>query len=329
MSERLASNDPALRSWVESANDPATDFPVQNLPFGVFGREGEEGPARVGVAIGEEVFDLAAAARAGMLRGMGIPGDVEALVSRPRLNELAARGSAVVRAVRERVSELLRSSSPRLPQLLVERRGARMALPFEIGDYTDFYASIHHATNVGSMFRPDNPLLPNYKHLPVGYHGRASSVVVSGTRVRRPRGQTRPKDEEPPVFGPSRLLDYELEVGCFIGGGNALGEPVGIEEAPSRVFGLCLVNDWSARDVQKWEYQPLGPFNSKNFATTVSPWVVTLDALAPFRRGGPARGAGDPELLEYLRAREGGEAKAARPAMRRSVMNGRSKAIRS
>ncbi len=301
-------NDPVLRSWVDSANDPATYFPIQNLPLGVYRRADSDEPARVGVAIGEQVLDLAAAARAGMLRGMGVPADAEALVSRARLNDLAARGQGVLRAVRARVSELLRHGSPRLPQLMVAQREAEMLVPFEIGDYSDFYASIHHATNVGSMFRPDAPLLPNYKHMPIGYHGRASSIVASGTPVRRPMGQTRPKDDEPPIFGPSRMLDYELELGCFIAPGNALGERIGIDEAPGHVAGLCLVNDWSARDVQKWEYQPLGPFNAKNFGTTVSPWVVTLDALEPFRIAPTPRPPGDPAPLPYLTPREGSAA---------------------
>ncbi len=279
-----ATHDPALRSWVESANDPHTDFPIQNLPFGVFRRRGSDETPRVGVAIGDQIFDLAAA---DMLRA-------------DSLNELMALGRDALRELRNALSDRLRQDAESTPALLVPAADAELFLPARIGDYTDFYASIAHATNVGSMFRPDNPLLPNYKWVPIGYHGRSSSIVVSGTEVTRPWGQTREGAEGPPSFGPSKRLDYELEVGVFIGQGNAMGTSVPIDEAERHVFGLCLVNDWSARDIQTWEYQPLGPFLAKNFATSISPWVVTLDALAPFRAPAYARPEGDPAPLPYL-----------------------------
>jgi fumarylacetoacetase len=265
-----------------------TDFPIENLPFGVFRRNGE---AHIGIAFEEDILDLHACARAGQI-------DEPSLLA-PRLNELMSRGRAAARGVRERVTELLTRGTA--DEHLVPREGAEMLLPMAIGDYTDFYASVHHATNVGSMFRPDNPLLPNYKWVPIGYHGRASSIIVSGTPVRRPMGQTRDREDAPPSFGPTRRLDYEMELGMVIGRGNALGEPVPVEEALDRVFGFCLVNDWSARDIQAWEYQPLGPFLAKNFATSISPWIVTLDALEPFRTGVYERPEGDPQPLPYLR----------------------------
>ena len=281
---------PGLRSWVASANDPATDFPIQNLPFGVFRRRDSDETPRVGVAIGDQIFDLAAAD----------------LLRAESLNDLMALGGAAARELRETVSRRLRDDAEPEPALLVPMAEAEMFVPARIGDYTDFYASIAHATNVGSMFRPDNPLLPNYKWVPIGYHGRSSSIVVSGSDVVRPRGQTRDGADGPPTFGPSKRLDYELEVGAFIGQGNALGTTISIDDAERHVFGLCLVNDWSARDIQTWEYQPLGPFLAKNFATTVSPWVVTLDALAPFRAPAYARAEGDPAPLPYLSSPEAG-----------------------
>jgi fumarylacetoacetase len=296
-------HDASLRSWVESANDPATDFPVQNLPLGVFRYRGE-GPARIGCAIGEQVLDLAACAERGLLRGM--PSDVEAACHGTALNGLMALDARVRGTLRHRLSHLLRAEGgfvtarAEAPNVLVPRADAEMQLPAAVGDYTDFYASVFHATNVGKMLRPDNPLLPNYKWVPIGYHGRASSLVVSGTPVARPSGQTEPSDGGTPGFGPSRNLDYELEVGAFLGPGNAQGEPIPLVEAEGHLFGLCLVNDWSARDMQKWEYQPLGPFLAKSFATTVSPWVVTLEALAPFRAAAFARPEGDPRPLPYL-----------------------------
>jgi fumarylacetoacetase len=286
-----ASHDSALRSWVESANDPQTDFPIQNLPFGVFRRRESDETPRVGVAIGDQIFDLAAA---DVLRA-------------DSLNELMAMGRDAARELRNEVSARLRAAAEPMPALLVPMADAELFLPARIGDYTDFYASIAHATNVGSMFRPDNPLLPNYKWVPIGYHGRSSSIVVSGTEIMRPRGQTRDGSEGAPSFGPSRRLDYELEVGAFIGPGNAMGTPIAIDDAERHVFGLCLVNDWSARDIQTWEYQPLGPFLAKNFATSISPWVVTLDALAPFRAPAYARPDGDPAPLPYLASRTDAE----------------------
>ncbi len=298
-----ATHDASLRSWVESANDPATDFPVQNLPLGVFRYLGE-GPSRVGCAIGDRVLDLAACAERGLLRGM--PSDVEEACRGTRLDGLMALEPRLRGTLRHRLSHLLRAEGALVTarteaaNVLVPRKDARMELPAAIGDYTDFYASVFHATNLGKMLRPDNPLLPNYKWVPIGYHGRASSLVVSGTPVRRPCGQTAAAGGGPPAFGPSRSLDYELEVGAFLGPGNPLGEPVPIVAAEDRIFGLCLVNDWSARDLQTWEYQPLGPFLGKSFATSVSPWVVTLEALAPYRVPAFARPDGDPRPLPYL-----------------------------
>jgi len=261
-----------------------TDFPIENLPFGVFRRDGA---AHIGVAFEDRILDLHACARARLI-------DEPALLA-PVLNDMMPRA----REVRARVKELLTRGTA--DEHLVPMAGAEMLLPMRVGDYTDFYASIHHATNVGSMFRPDNPLLPNYKWLPIGYHGRASSIVVSGTPIRRPNGQTKDEASPAPLFGPSKRLDYEMELGMVIGRGNALGEPVAAGDALEHVFGFCLVNDWSARDVQTWEYQPLGPFLAKNFATSISPWIVTLDALEPFRTSAFERAEGDPQPLPYLR----------------------------
>lgn len=293
-------HDPARRSWVTSAQDPHTHFPLQNLPFGAYLRAGETSP-RVGVAIGEEIVDVCALLDADLLQ------DEAARAARAcasgRLDELMGLGRGSVRALRQRLSVLLGEESGAFSareRLLVPMPEARLVLPATIGDYTDFYASVHHATNVGSMFRPDHPLLPNYKWIPVGYHGRASSIVVSGTEVVRPYGQTMADDASAPVFGPTRLFDYELEVGVFVGAGNALGQPIPLARAEEHMFGVCLVNDWSARDLQKWEYQPLGPFLAKNFATTISPWVVTIDALAPFRVPASERPADDPRPLPHL-----------------------------
>ena len=300
------SHDPAHRSWVGSANDGTTDFPVQNLPFGVFRRDFEERP-RVGIAIGDQVLDCLAAARAGCFAELGPLVD-DALQSWS-LNALLALGRADARAIRLTASRLLREGTPEGKRaqalrgdILAAMDSVSMLLPAEIGDYTDFYASIFHATNVGALFRPDAPLLPNYKYVPIGYHGRASSIVPNGTPVRRPRGQLKPDAAAAPVYAASRSLDYELEVGAFICGENAIGDTVPIAEAEERILGLCLLNDWSARDVQSWEYQPLGPFLAKSFATTVGPWVVTLDALEPFRTPAFARPAGDPAPLPYLSA---------------------------
>ncbi len=310
--------DPSLKSWVESANDPASDFPIQNLPLGVFVREDDEdgeGPrASACVAIGDSLLDIDMLFHAGAITGADeaeeeLLRDVHHALHAARLNLLAMSGPEPLAVLRKKVQEFLAWGNPggqsarRLRQkALVLLKGAKLIEPMAVGNYTDFYASIHHATNVGSMFRPDNPLLPNYKHVPIGYHGRASSIVASGRAVRRPVGQTLPDGASEPVFGPCKRLDYELEVGVWIGGVNDLGKAEPINTAERRIFGLCLVNDWSARDMQAWEYQPLGPFLAKNFATSVSPWVVTSEALAPFRTTGPARGPEDPRPLEYLRA---------------------------
>jgi fumarylacetoacetase len=297
-------HDPARTSWVESAQGQ-TDFPIQNLPFGVFRRSQSGHAPSVGVAIGDRILDLAAARELGGFTG-GALRAAEACAS-PSLNSLMSLGQDHWSALRRQISGLLAEDSPALradrrlgDRILIPMADAELLLPSRIGDYTDFYASVHHATNVGSMLRPDNPLLPNYKWVPIGYHGRASSIVRSGTSVRRPRGQLKDPSAETPVFAPTRALDYEMEVGCFVGPGNPLGEPIPIEEAENHLFGLCLVNDWSARDIQTWEYQPLGPFLAKNFATTISPWVVTLEALEPFRVPPYHRPAGDPAPLPYL-----------------------------
>jgi fumarylacetoacetase len=296
-------HDANLHSWLESAEDAASDFPIQNLPLGVFRTEPEE-PGRIGAAIGDRILDLRACNRESLLRGL--PLEVEQACHQTTLNAYMALPSRLRRALRHRLSHLLRASGaqvtaqPSASRVLVKQSDAELLLPASIGDYTDFYASVFHATNVGVLFRPDNPLLPNYKWVPIGYHGRASSIVVSGTPVKRPWGQTEGAAEAPPSFGPTRSLDYELEVGFFMGPGNVLGLPIPIGEAEQHVVGLCLLNDWSARDVQKWEYQPLGPFLAKSFATSISPWVVTLEALAPFRAPAFARPAGDPQPLPYL-----------------------------
>ena len=281
------------RSWVESANAPRCDFPIQNLPFGVFrDSEGDDSP-RVGVAIGDFVLDVSAL-RAGLFEGQARRA-VEACTE-PTLNALMELGPDVHGALRARLVQLLdagdTSSRRYVEPSLTKIKDVEMLLPADIGDYTDFYASIQHATNVGSMFRPDNPLLPNYKHVPIGYHGRASSIIVSGAPVKRPAGQTKADDAEAPSFGPSRMLDYEVEVGAFIGRGNSPGETIPVALSRDYLFGLCLVNDWSARDIQKWEYQPLGPFLAKNFATSISPWVVTMEALEPLRTPATRRADG-------------------------------------
>ncbi|MBX7219622.1 MAG: fumarylacetoacetase [Blastocatellia bacterium] len=297
-------HDPGLRSWVESANLAGTDFPIQNLPLAVFNSPFNEGLPRVGVAIGDSILDITEGWKSGFFEGPADRAAQSCFV--PSLGPLMALGPEHAQALRIRLSQLLRvggvsgQEQEFLSRHLVPRQGTPLRLPVEIGDYTDFYASVYHATNIGSMFRPDNPLLPNYKHIPIGYHGRASSIVVSGTTIHRPSGQTKDDAAENPMFGPCRLLDYELEVGFFVGQGNHLGHPVSIAEADNHIFGLCLVNDWSARDLQKWEYQPLGPFLAKSFSTTISPWVVTLDALAPFRIPAFDRPTGDPSPLPYL-----------------------------
>ena len=293
-------HDPLLKSWVESANEPATDFPIQNLPFGLFARSGSRDAPAVGVAIGDQILDMRALVTDGRIRESAA---AEACTG-ASLNPLMSIAPSALSELRKEISHFLASPQKGSSQahFLVPMKDARMHLPADIGDYTDFYASIHHATNVGSMFRPDNPLLPNYKYVPIGYHGRASSIVASGASIRRPNGQTKAADASQPTYGPSKMLDYESELGFFIGQGNDLGETIPISEAGSRVFGFCLVNDWSARDIQSWEYQPLGPFLAKNFATTVSPWVLTAEAAEPFRVAAFRRPPGDPEPLPYLRA---------------------------
>jgi fumarylacetoacetase len=289
-------------SWLDSANAPDTDFPLHNLPYGVF----TAGDAHhIGVAIGDQILDLNACARDGVLAGLA-PKIVSAC-QEPVLNRLMSLEREHWAPLRRRITELLSADSQdslsncaQVTPLLVPMRAAEMRLPAVIGDYTDFYASVFHAMNVGRMFRPDGALMPNYKYVPIGYHGRASSVVISGTSIRRPLGQAKPADADQPVFGPSRLLDYELEVGIFIGPGNTLGSPIPIEEADSHIFGFCLFNDWSARDIQSWEYQPLGPFLSKSMGSTISPWIITLEALEPYRTPAFPRPEGDPAPLPYL-----------------------------
>ena len=296
-------HNPDRTSWVTSANAPGTDFPIQNLPFGIFRRRGTSEHPRVGVAIGEMVLDVVDAAAREPVAFTGNDAAIEACGT-PSLNALMALGRRATTVLRATIANALDASNSvgaaELRAALVPMADAEMFLPAQIGDYTDFYASIYHATNVGSMFRPDNALLPNYKYVPIGYHGRASSMVLSDTAVQRPVGQRKgPNDAEPSV-GPSRSLDYECEVGVFVGAGNTLGSTIPLSEAEQHMFGLCLVNDWSARDVQSWEYQPLGPFLAKNFATTLSPWVITLDALEPFRAPAFVRAEGDPAPLPYL-----------------------------
>ncbi len=294
-----ATHDPALQSWVASANAPDTDFPIQNLPFGRFRRLGTAEAWRCGIAIGDQVLGLKKAAATGVF------GDALAPLLVPLaagdLNAFMAYGPTAWRALRQALSKALAAGSPAQQQLqhcLYPQAAVELAVPCQIGDMTDFYTGIHHATAVGRLFRPDNPLLPNYKWVPIGYHGRSSSIVASGTPVRRPRGQSKGAAEVP-QFGPSQRLDHELELGFIVGQANPLGTPVAMEAAESHLFGVLLFNDWSARDIQPWEYQPLGPFLAKNFASTVSPWIVTMEALAPFRAPF-SRPAGDPEPLPYL-----------------------------
>jgi fumarylacetoacetase len=297
-------HDPSLTSWVAAANAPDTDFPIQNLPFGVFSRKGET-ERRVGVAIGDQIVDIGESLSANLWSGSAR--DVARFCDRPTMKELMQAPREALSSFRARLSELLAglpgdesTINPLPPGALVPMADAEMRQPVEIGDYTDFYASIYHATNVGKLFRPDNPLLPNYKYVPIGYHGRASSIVITGTEVRRPLGQTQPPGAKSPSFGASQMLDYEAEIGFFVGAGNELGQPVPIENAEEHIFGVCLVNDWSARDIQSWEYQPLGPFLAKNFATTISPWIVTWEALEPYRVPAFFRPPGDPAPLPYL-----------------------------
>ena len=293
-------HDPGLRSWLDSANAAGADFPIQNLPYAVFRRRGSDESFRGGVALGDQIVDLAALAAADVLQGEARQAAQAGAQS--RLNALMGLAPAQRSALRLALSRALRTGSAlqaALEPLLVPQAQAEYDVPARIGDYTDFYTSVHHATQIGRLFRPDNPLLPNYKWVPIGYHGRSSSIVVSGRDFHRPVGQTMPPGAAQPGVGPCKRLDIELELGIFMGTGNPLGEPIPIGQAESHVFGLCLLNDWSARDIQAWEYQPLGPFLSKSFATTVSPWVVTLEALAPYRVPF-TRPADDPQPLPYL-----------------------------
>ena len=300
MSGLNATHDPALRSWVESANTPGADFPLQNLPFAAFRRAGSAESFRGGVAVGDCVLDLGALQALGVFDGLAA--QALALCSEPVLNAFMRAGHEVNGALRAALSAALSVGSPlagRLRPLLIPQSAVEYRVAAQVGDFTDFYASIHHATAVGRLFRPDNPLLPNYKWVPIAYHGRASSVRVSGDAIVRPHGQLMPHGATAPTLAATRRLDYELEVGVFVGRPNLPARPVPLGQADSHVFGLCLLNDWSARDVQAWEYQPLGPFLAKNFATTVSPWVVTLEALAPFRVPWQ-RPAQEPPPLPYL-----------------------------
>lgn len=292
----------AMKSWLASANDPDSNFPIQNLPYGVFQYAGH---THIGIGIGDQILDLHACASGDLLEGL--LEEIQRACRAEALNELMALGPEAWSALRERVIAFMNVDDTggeiraRVEAALVPMRDVVMVMPAQIGDYTDFYASIDHATRVGKLFRPDNPLLPNYKYVPIGYHGRASSIVMSGAEIRRPFGQTKVADGDV-MFGPSRSLDYELEVGVFVGQGNRLGESIAIDEAERHVFGLCLVNDWSARDIQSWEYQPLGPFLAKSFATTISPWIVPLAALTPYRVPVRVREEGDPRPLPYLKS---------------------------
>ncbi len=291
----------ALKSWIASANDPATDFPLENLPYGVF-RHAHT--TRIGVAIGDQILDLGTCASEGLLKEL--PSEIVDACTAQVLNPLMALGPQALSSLRRQLHQFLDDDERdsvrqrRLASMLVPMSDVEMLLPVHIGDYTDFYASLHHATRVGKLFRPDNPLLPNYKYVPIGYHGRASSIVLSGTEIHRPSGQTKSPSDDQPSYGASRSLDYELEIGLFIGKGNALARPIPIAEAENHIFGLCLLNDWSARDIQSWEYQPLGPFLAKSFATTISPWIVTMDALSPYRVPAAERPSPDPAPLPYL-----------------------------
>lgn len=293
-------HDPALRSWVTSANDGKTDFPIQNLPFCQFRLAGSLVATNGGIAIGDQVLDMRKVAALCIFEGDAQRGAEACAES--TLNNLMSMGQPVWSALRAALSEALTEGSPRRDQLtacLVPQTEVEYGMPCRVGDYTDFYTSVYHATSVGKLFRPDNPLLPNYKWIPIGYHGRASSIGVSGQTFPRPVGQTKAPDASEPSFGPAKRMDYELELGVFMGPGNALGDRISIEQAEQHVFGICLFNDWSARDLQAWEYQPLGPFLAKNFASTISPWIVTMEALAPFRAPF-SHPADDPQPLPYL-----------------------------
>lgn len=293
---------PRLKSWVESANDADTDFPIQNLPHGVFRRLGSPEEFRGGVAIGDAILDMRAVLATDAFSPQAR--DAAAQATLQSLNGLMAMGPSAWHALRADLSRLLRTGAPeaeRLRACLVPQAEAELCMPARIGDYTDFFTSFHHMVNMGRIFQPDNAVLPQFKWLPIAYHGRVSSVVASGRAVQRPHGQTRAAGKTEPRFGPSGRLDYEMELGAWIGTGNALGSPIPIDEAENHIFGLCLLNDWSARDVQGWESMPLGPFLAKNFMTTISPWIVTMEALEPFRTTVP-RGPDDPQTIENLRS---------------------------
>jgi fumarylacetoacetase len=307
MSAINKTHDINLTSWVESANQAETDFPIQNLPFAIFRRKGSNEEFRGGVAIGDQVLDLNAVINAGILQGDAL--NAATAANAPALNEFMGMGKQYWSALRLALSDALSAGSEHqaaLESALVAQDDVEYSMPCHIGDYTDFYTSIYHATAVGSLFRPDNPLLPNYKWVPIGYHGRASSIGVSGQSFPRPKGQTKAPDADKPSFGPAKRIDYELEVGIYLGSGNALGEAISINDAEDHVFGFCLFNDWSARDLQAWEYQPLGPFLAKNFASTVSPWIVSTEALAPYRKPWQ-RDANDPQPLDYLESTQNRE----------------------
>jgi fumarylacetoacetase len=295
----IKANNPSLKSWIETPKD--SDFPIQNIPFGIFSTS--ENSPRVATIIGDTLIDIAALEELGYLSDLDI--DTWSYES-DSLNMLMDAHKEGTRALRNRLSDIfeegnaeLRDNKPDRNHILFDASSVTMHLPVEIGDYTDFYSSREHATNVGTMFRdPNNALLPNWLHIPVGYHGRSSSVIVSGTDIKRPYGQTKPNDSEPPVFGPSKLVDFELEMGFITYDANRLGDRISTNQAEDYIFGMCLFNDWSARDIQKWEYVPLGPFLAKNFASHVSPWIVTLDALQPYKIDGPIQ---DPEVFDYLK----------------------------
>lgn len=297
-------HDPSLKSWVTSANSSECDFPIQNLPFAIFKQKGVDEVFRGGVAIGDQIIDLSALLQSDVFSGLAK--DALQACAKDQLNDFMAMGKTAWSTLRFALSKALREGAVEqavISKCLVAQADAEYALPCQIGDYTDFYTSIHHATSVGKKFRPDNPLLPNYKWVPIGYHGRSSSIEVSGQTFKRPKGQTKAPTATEPSFGPCKRLDYELEVGIFIGSGNALGEPVSLDNAEDHVFGICIFNDWSARDIQGWEYQPLGPFLSKNFASTVSPWIVTTEALAPYRKSW-TRDQADPQPMPYLESEQ-------------------------
>ncbi len=293
----IVANNPKLESWVDVPK--ISNFPIQNLPFGIFKKDGYK---RAGVAIGDMVLDLAALQVHGLLEGLRLP---EKIFEKETLNNFLSLGRKMGRSVRDRLSELLQKGNKELKghfsvnSLFLPQESVKMCLPVQIGDYTDFYSSEQHAYNVGCMFRgSDNALLPNWKYIPVGYHGRASSIIESGIPIHRPKGQQKPNDENPPVFGPCKLLDFELETAFITCGENELGESITTGNAENYIFGMVLLNDWSARDIQKWEYVPLGPFLAKNFASSISPWIVTMDALEPFRIPGPKQ---NPDVLPYLK----------------------------